>query len=64
MQGVLARAVEAYRRRLFLEAANAEYASLRADPEAWAEELTERKVWDATLADGLHDDPYPTDGAE
>jgi hypothetical protein len=56
MQEVLAKAVEAYRRRLFLEAANADYARLRADPRTWAEELEERRLWDATLLDGLEDD--------
>jgi hypothetical protein len=50
---LLDRAVEEYRRKLFLEAVNAGYAALRADPEAWAEELAERKPWDATLMDGL-----------
>jgi predicted transcriptional regulator len=53
---VVARAVEAYRRRCFLEAANADYAALRADPAAWAEELEERRLWDATLLDGLEHD--------
>ncbi len=56
MQEVVAKAVEAYRRRLFLEAANADYARLRADPQAWAEELEERRLWDSTLLDGLEDD--------
>lgn len=62
MQDSLAEAVEAYRRRRFLESANADYARLRADPAAWADELAERQLWDATLADGLHDDPYPPVG--
>ncbi len=56
MQDVLAKAVEAYRRQRFLEDANADYERLRADPAAWAEELAERKLWDATLLDGLEDD--------
>ena len=50
---VLAKAVEAYRRQTFLEALNGDFAALRADPEAWKEELTERAAWDNTLADGL-----------
>jgi hypothetical protein len=53
MQAVLDRAIEEYRRRLFMEAANADYAALRQDPEAWAEVLKERAEWDATLMDGL-----------
>ena len=52
---VLAQAVEAYRRQSVLDRANAAYAALRADPEAWEAELSERKAWDATLFDGLAD---------
>lgn len=55
MQRVLADAVEAYRRNRILELTDAAYAALRADPEAWNEELEERAAWDATLADGLED---------
>ena len=64
MQAILAKAVEAYRRQQFLIAANADYARLRADPEAWAEELEERRLWDNTLMDGLEDDTYPLDDDE
>jgi hypothetical protein len=32
---------------------NEGYARLRADPEAWQEELDERRLWDTTMADGL-----------
>lgn len=39
--------------RKFWEATNAGYAALRADPEAWARVEAERKLWDATLMDGL-----------
>src|SRR5437667_3789716 len=53
MQAILDRALEEYQRRAFLEAANAEYAALRQDPEAWAEFQKELAVWDATLTDGL-----------
>lgn len=42
------------RRRLLAEA-NAAYAALRNDPEAWAEEQRERALWDSTLTDGLED---------
>ncbi len=51
--GVLAKAVETYRRQRLLEQANAAYAALRSDPSAWQEEMTEREGWDATPADGL-----------
>ncbi len=53
MPEILARAVESYRRRRFLEEANAAYSILRNDAEAWREELEERDSWSATLADGL-----------
>jgi hypothetical protein len=42
----------------FWDAFEAAYAALRADPDAWAEELAERALWDTTLMDGLWDDPY------
>jgi hypothetical protein len=52
MQAVDEEAVGLYRRRAFLAAGNAAYASLRRDPEAWPQMLGERDVWDGTLADG------------
>jgi len=52
MQTILDRAVEAYRRQSFLEALNADFAALRAQPEEWAEEQAERKLWGQTLSDG------------
>lgn len=36
----------------------ADFAALRADPAAWAEELHERSVLDGTLMDGLGEYPY------
>lgn len=56
MQEVLAQAVEAYRRQYLFDAADRAYAALRADPQAWAEELEERKLWDNTLLDGIEDE--------
>jgi predicted transcriptional regulator len=53
IQKVLDSAVEAYRRQCILEQANAAYAALRADAEAWREEQSERQLWEGTLADGL-----------
>ena len=52
MQTLVERAIETYRRERFLEAANRTYAALKANPEAWKEELAERAVWDTSLADG------------
>src|SRR5438445_13789801 len=61
MVDVLDKALDAYRRKLFFEQLNAGYAELRADPEAWAEHLAERKQWDATLMDGLSSDEHWTE---
>ena len=56
MTDVLDKALDAYRRKVFFERLNAGYGELRADPEAWAETEAERKLWDATLLDGLNSD--------
>jgi predicted transcriptional regulator len=53
MTEVLDKALDTYRRKLFLDQTNAGYAELRADPEAWAEHVAEWRQWDATLTDGL-----------
>ena len=56
MQTILDQAVEHYRREKFLRDANADYATLRTNSPAWAEELAERELWDVTLLDGLPDE--------
>ena len=56
MAEVVERAIEQYRRQCFVEAINAGYAELRADPEAWAAYQEELSAWDATLLDGLEPD--------
>lgn len=48
--------VEADRRRRLFEAANASWAALREDPEAWAEWQAELALWETTSADGLEDE--------
>lgn len=53
MMEILTKALDVYRRKVFFEQTNAGYAELRADPEALAEHLAERKELDATLMDGL-----------
>lgn len=58
---VLDKALDAYRRKVFFEQLNAGYAALRADPKAWAEFEAERKLWDATLMDGLDPDEHWTE---
>ena len=53
IQTVLEQAVEAYRRTVFLEQLNGDFAALQSDPVAWAEEQAERRQWEQTLGDGL-----------
>jgi hypothetical protein len=60
MREVLEKAVEEYRRRRILEEANAAYAVLRSDPQAWQEIQAEQAEWEA-LSDGL---PEGEDWAE
>jgi hypothetical protein len=55
MQAILDVAIEEYRRQRFLQEANAAYAALRNNPKSWKAELSERKEWDATMADGQED---------
>lgn len=56
MQAVLAKAIEEYRRKSFLENANAAFADLRKDTKAWHREQEERAAWDVTLSDGQEKD--------
>jgi hypothetical protein len=53
MGAVLEKAIERYRREKFLEDVNASYAALKADPQAWGDEIAERELWENTLGDGL-----------
>jgi predicted transcriptional regulator len=53
IQVILDKAIEQYRRQVFLQEANQAYAALRNQPEAWEAELEEREAWDTTLSDGL-----------
>jgi hypothetical protein len=48
----LSRAIEALRRKLFLEGVNHDFAALRADASVWKEERAELGNWDANLGDG------------
>jgi hypothetical protein len=56
MPELLELAVEQLRRERLLRATNAAYQSLRDDPREWQAHLSERKQWEATLADG-QDEP-------
>jgi len=53
IQTVLDRAIEAYRRTVFLEQLNEDYAKLRVIDSEWSEELADRKDLEGTLYDGL-----------
>jgi hypothetical protein len=53
MQKLLDKAIEAYRRQLFLEEVNKAYSALRENPKAWSQVEKDRAAWDATLGDGL-----------
>jgi predicted transcriptional regulator len=59
LQTVVAQAVEAYRRQLIIEDANAAYARLRADSAAAALFDQEHALFETALGDGLADDRYP-----
>jgi hypothetical protein len=50
--------IERLRRERFIEQVNAGYATLRADPEAWTEELRERELWEQTNRDGLESEAH------
>jgi hypothetical protein len=52
----LTRAVEAYRRELFLAGVASDFAAVRADKGAWAQERAEQALWDQTSGDGLEDE--------
>lgn len=52
-QEILDQAIEDYRRKVFLETVNADYAALRADPAAWGEIEEERRTMQGSLMDGL-----------
>jgi predicted transcriptional regulator len=53
VEAALEKAIQEQHERQFWTAVNAGYAALWADPQAWAEEEAERKLWDATVMDGL-----------
>jgi len=52
---VIDKAIEEYRRRVFLEETNAAYAKLRKDEKASEEYDRETAAWDSALMDGLND---------
>ena len=47
-----------YEKRMFFARLTEDFARLRADPAAWADYEAEQTAWEATLGDGLEDDPW------
>jgi len=56
MQSLIDQALEELRRKKMLEAANEAFVALKADREAWREELAERGLWENTLVDGVENE--------
>lgn len=50
---IIDRAVENYRRYVFLVQADRAFAKLRQDETLWQQEIAERQLWDLTIADGV-----------
>jgi hypothetical protein len=50
---IIDRAVENYRRYVFLVQADRAFAALRQNEELWQDEIAERQAWDLTIADGV-----------
>ena len=62
MGDVIDTAIEQYRENQFWEETRRAYQRLREDPAAWNAYQNELKEWDATLLDGLENEPpYPKD---
>jgi predicted DNA-binding protein len=61
ISAVVEEAAERYRREVFLEKANEEYARLRANDRAWEAERAERQALDGTLKDGLEPEEWSED---
>ena len=45
-----------WERQHFFQTLNESFAALKADPDAWQEELEERRLWDQTLTDDIDDE--------
>lgn len=50
---IIHRALEDYRRKLFLKQCSDAYSAFKGDKKAWKEEQAEREAWDSTSSDGL-----------
>ena len=61
MKAILDEAIKDYDEKEYWEQYYADYAALKADPQAWAEYQEELRLWDCTLMDGLEDFPLISD---
>ena len=50
---VMERAVENYRRYVFLAQVDRAFTALRQNEELWQDEIAERQAWELTIADGV-----------
>ena len=55
MQSIVEKAIERYKREMFLESLNQDFKRLRENDKAWNEELDERRLWENTLTDGVEE---------
>ncbi len=55
MSDVLAKALDEYRRKHFLEGLADDFAALRASESDWTDELGERELWASVVADDLEE---------
>ncbi len=53
MQSIVDKAVERYKRELFLEGLSQDFKILQENEADWTLELEERKLWENTLLDGV-----------
>ena len=56
MSDVLAKALDDYRRKRFLEGLADDFAALRASESGWKDEHEERELWANAVADNLEED--------
>ena len=56
MSDVLDKAVETYRREVFLDDTNRAFETLKEGSDSWQEELEERALWEDTLSDGVNEE--------
>ncbi len=53
MQSIVDKAIERYKRELFLESLNQDFKKLQENEIDWENELEERRLWENTLLDGV-----------